>query len=98
MNNKCAQCKFLFQESSIQANRRERLRLPILCQECFRIIMAESRLIKRNAKNEVPEKDSHETLLEKLKKIHGHLSPSLLMCKMKISYEEAHKLCMQESN
>jgi len=96
MNIKCNQCKFLFNETSIQANRRERLSLPVLCQECFRIIMAESRLIKRNTKNKLPGKDIHESLLEKLKKIHGQLSPSLLMCKLKVSYEEALKLCSQE--
>lgn len=97
MNTKCTQCKFLFNESSVQANKRERLSLPILCQECFRIIMAESRAAKRTAEKVAPKKDSVDQLLEKLTKLYGQLSPSLLMRKLKLSYEEALKLSTQKN-
>ncbi len=97
MTSKCKQCNFLFVESSIQANRRERLSLPILCQECFRINMAESRAAKRTAEKEAPKKDTVDQMLEKLTKLYGHLSPSLLMRKLKLSYEEALKLTTQKN-
>ncbi len=94
MNDKCSQCKFLFQESSIQANRREKHGLPILCQECFRINTAQGKAQKRSMLQNLITKK--EDMLENLTRIHGHLSPPLLMRKLKISYEEANQLCLSK--
>jgi hypothetical protein len=60
--------------------------------------MAESRAIKRDmlenlTKNETP----MDQMLENLTKLHGQLSPSLIMRKLKISYELAEQLCLQKN-
>lgn len=95
MNDNCSQCKFLFHESSIQSNRRERNNLPILCQECYRLNMARGRAEKRSLLQNIPPKK--EDVLENLTNIHGKLSPSLLMSKLKISYELAQELCLSKN-
>lgn len=97
MNDLCTQCRFRFSETSIQANRRERHGLPILCQECYRLNMAEPRAIKRSTVLQPKPKESIDVLLENLINLHGQLSPSLLMRKLKISHELAEELCLSKT-
>ena len=97
MNDQCTQCRFRFTESSIQASRRERHQLPVLCQECYRLNMAESRANKRSMLENLTEKQpTFDQMLENLTYMHGQLSPSLLMKKLKISYELAQELCLSK--
>lgn len=84
MKDICSQCHFCFRETSIQFNRRMRTSSPILCQECYRINHADSRAIKR----QITPKSS-EDKMEALIKGYGTVSPSLLMMKFKITYDEA---------
>lgn len=99
MNDQCTQCRFRFTESSIQANRRERQGLPVLCQECYRLNMAEVRANKRSMLENITEKpkETFDQALENLTYLHAQLSPSLLMRKLKISYELAEELCLSKN-
>lgn len=89
---RCRQCRLNFKETSIQRNRREKKDLPIICQECYRICMAESREKKRQ-KNLLKQKPSSEQeTLTNLQKEHGKLSESLIMRHLRVSSEEAKTL------
>lgn len=97
MNDHCTQCRFRFTETSIQASRRERHQLPVLCQECYRINMAETRANKRSMLEKGEPKSKIDEALENLTFLHGQLSPSLLMRKLKISYQLAEQLCLSKN-
>jgi len=84
MKDICSQCHFCFRETSIQFNRRMRTSSPLLCQECYRINHADARAIKR----QIAPKSSQDKL-EDLIKGYSPVSPSLLMRKFKITYEDA---------
>jgi hypothetical protein len=57
---------------------------PVLCQECYRINHADARAQKRQV-----EPKSHKDKMDDLIRGYGCVSPSLLMMKFKITYDEA---------
>lgn len=101
MNQICYQCKSLFNESSIQYYRREKDKLPILCQDCYRLCKAESRSKERvNKENISKEVLSYQKSIEKkiknLIKLYGKISVPLVMRSLKVSSEEAAILCLSQ--
>lgn len=56
--------------------------------------MAEARANKRSMLENETSKPKIEEMLENLTYLHGQLSPSLLMRKLKISYDSAKIICL----
>lgn len=95
MLSTCSFCKFKFEESSIQFNRRLKTNGPKMCQECYRISQAESRAKAREKKKNETREEVNVRLAKMYKRQMGTVSTSLLMRRLKLSFHEAFSLSQE---